>query len=67
MITFFFDSVYLWCVNILVAFILSRYTDMPIVTLYLVCQLVDIIKCVIGFILVKKGVWINNLVGTDQQ
>lgn len=66
-ITFFFDSVYLWCVNISVAFVLSRYTDMPIVTLYLVCQLVDIIKCIIGFILVKKGVWINNLVGKVQQ
>lgn len=66
-ITFFFDSVYLWCVNILTAFILSRYTDMPIVPLYLICQFVDSIKCVIGFILVKKGVWLNNLVGTEQQ
>jgi len=67
MVTFLFDSVYLWCVNIPVAYILSRYTGMDIVPLYLLCQLVDIVKCVIGFVLVKKGVWINNLVGEKQQ
>ena len=61
-ITFLFDSAFMWCVNIPVAFVLSRYTGMPIVPLYLVCQLVDIIKCVVGYILVKKGIWLNNLV-----
>ncbi|MCM1089795.1 MAG: MATE family efflux transporter [Muribaculum sp.] len=61
-ITFLFDSVFLWCVSIPVAFVLSRYTGMPIVPLYLSIQLLDLIKCVIGFILVKKGVWLNNIV-----
>ena len=62
-ITFLFDSAYMWVFSIPVAFLLSRYTDMPIAPLYLACQLMDIIKCVVGFILVKKGVWINVLVG----
>ena len=66
-ITFLFDSVFMWCVSIPMAFVLSRYTPVPIVPLYLICQLVDLIKCVIGFMLVKKGVWINNLVGTTKQ
>lgn len=66
-VTFLFDSVFMWCVSIPVAFILSRYTSVPIVPLYLLCQLVDLIKCVIGFVLVKKGVWINNLVGTAKR
>lgn len=61
-ITFLFDSVFLWCINIPTAYILSRYTGLHIVPLYLFCQLIDIIKCVIGFILVKKGVWIHNIV-----
>lgn len=65
-ITFLFDSVYLWTVSAPLAFVLSRYTDMPIVSLYVCCQLIDIIKCVIGFVLVKKGVWIHNIV-TDQK
>ncbi len=61
-ITFLFDSAFMWGVNIPVAFCLSRFTDMPVVPLYLTCQLVDLVKCVVGLILVKKGIWLNNLV-----
>ena len=61
-VTFLFDSVFVWGVSIPVAYVLSRFTTMPIVPLYLCCQLLDIIKCVIGFILVKKGVWLHNIV-----
>ena len=63
-VTFLFDSVFLWVVTTPIAYILSRYTDMHILYLYLCCQLLDIIKCVIGFVLVKKGVWIQNIVET---
>ncbi len=61
-ITFLFDSVFLWCVSIPVAYVLSRHTAMAIAALYFSCQLLDLIKCVIGFVLVKKGVWLNNIV-----
>lgn len=62
-ITFLFDSAFVWCMNIPVAFILSRFTGMPILPLYLICQLVDLVKCAVGLILVKKGIWLNVLVG----
>lgn len=62
LVTFFFDSVYVWLVNIPLAFVLSRYTDMPIVPLFFACQFSDAIKCAIGFVLVKKGVWMNTIV-----
>ena len=65
-ITFLFDSVFLWCVNFTTAYVLSRYTAMPIVTLYFICQFEDIIKCIIGFILLKKGIWLNNLVVSEK-
>lgn len=61
-ITFFFDSVYVWIVNIPLAFVLARYTSLYIIFVYLACQLIDIIKCIIGFILVKKGVWLHNII-----
>lgn len=61
-VTFLFDSVFMWCVSIPLAYALSRYTGLHVIPLYLCCQLVDIIKCVIGFILVKKGVWMHNIV-----
>lgn len=62
-VTFLFDSVFLWGVTTPMAFVLSRWTVLPIVPLYLSCQLLDLIKCSIGFVLVKKGVWVNNIVG----
>jgi hypothetical protein len=30
--------------------------------IYLAVQAIDLIKCIIGFVLVKKGVWLQNLV-----
>ena len=53
-ITFLFDSAFMWVVSIPLAFCLSRFSGLPIVPLYLICQMADIIKGVIGFILVKK-------------
>lgn len=61
-ITFLFDSAYLWCVNIPLAYVLSRFTTMPMTLLYFCCQAIDLTKCIIGFILVKRGVWLNNIV-----
>ena len=62
LVTFFFDSVYAWLVNIPLAFVLSRYTGLHIVPLFLACQLIDLVKCIIGYILLKKGVWMNVIV-----
>lgn len=61
-ITFLFDSMFVWVCSIPVAFCLSRFTAMPIIPIYLIVQLLEFIKCCIGFVLVKKGVWIQNLV-----
>lgn len=61
-ITFFFDGGFMWICTIPLAFVLSRYSGFPILATYLLCQIPDIIKCVIGYILVKKGIWIENLV-----
>lgn len=60
-ITFFFDSFYLWVVDITAAFLLTHYTDWNIVLVYFLVQLFEFIKCGIGYILVKKGVWLNNM------
>lgn len=61
-VTFFFDCVFLWIVNVPVVFVLSRFTGMQAHYIYVCCQIADWIKCIIGFILVKKGVWIQNIV-----
>lgn len=61
-ITFLFDSVFIWCVSVVTAYALSRFTGLPVLAIYTLVQLCDLIKCVIGFILVKKGIWLQNIV-----
>ena len=62
MIAFFFDSVFMWCVNVVTAFSLATCTTLSILWIYYFVQLTDSLKAVIGFILVKKGVWLQNIV-----
>lgn len=61
-ITFLFDSVFLWVVSVPVAFVLTRYTGLGIVIIYLGCQLLDLFKCGIGFWMLKKRIWVQNIV-----
>lgn len=61
-ITVIFDSVYVWLVDIPLAYVLSRFTGLPIVWVYLSCQLIEMLKCFVGYILVKKGIWLQNIV-----
>lgn len=66
-VTFLFDSVYVWFVQILAAYLLSMFTGLNVVMMYAIIQGFDILKCVVGFVLVKKGVWINNLVSDESE
>ena len=61
-ITFFFDSVFICCVSVPIAYLLGHFTSLYVVYIFIAVQLADMIKCVIGFILVKKGVWLQNIV-----
>lgn len=61
-ITFIFDSVFVWCVVIPVAFCLSRFSGLSTIFVYLIVQSIEFIKCMIGFFMVKSGVWIVNMV-----
>ena len=61
MVTFLFDSCFVWAVCVPLAFVLSRFTALPIIPLYAICQGLDIIKSTIGAIMVHKGSWIQNL------
>ena len=61
-ITFIFDSGFMWVVSVPVAFVLSRFTSVPILLLFAIVHLLYIIKDMIGFYFVRKGVWIRNLI-----
>lgn len=61
-ITFLFDSVFTWCVNVPATWLLAYKTGLGIVPLYFGVQALEMVKVVVGFVLVKKGVWIHNIV-----
>ena len=60
-ITFLFDSGFMWICSIPLAFCLSRFTALPILPLFAICQLPDVLKCVLGSWMLKKGSWIHSL------
>ena len=62
LLTFIFDCGFTWGVTIPFAFIAANFTGMPILTIYLCVQLLDLTKCIVGYILIKKGIWINRLI-----
>ena len=61
MVTFLFDSCFVWVICVPLAFCLSRFTAMSILPLYIICQSTDLLKCVIGGWMLKQGRWIQNL------
>ena len=60
-ITFFFDSVYSWVVVIPAVYVAAHFTGLPLYGLFLIVQLTELIKCFIGYFLVKRGAWAVNL------
>lgn len=65
LITFIFDCLFLWSMQLPLAWCLVNLTELPIVWIYSLCQIPDVLKALFGMILVKKGVWINNVIGGE--
>ena len=62
LVTFLMDSVFIMCINVPVAFALFYAFHLSIWVIFPIVQAIDIIKVIIGMTLVKKKVWLNNIV-----
>lgn len=60
-VTFLFDSVYTWVLVIPVATILAKYTTLGIAVVFLLVQSLEFVKAIIGYFMVKSGVWLQNI------
>jgi len=60
-ITFMFDAGFMWLVSVPLIYILSRFTQVPIVPLYAMSHCTMILKCVVGALMLKSDAWIQNL------
>ena len=65
-ITFIFDSAFLWVIAVPAAFVLSHFSPMPILPMYITVSLLDLIKCAVGYYLVKRRKWVNNIVSFEE-
>lgn len=61
-ITFLFDSAYLWVIAIPLAYFLSVHTTLSIILVFLICQLIDLVKVAVGALMLKKEIWLSNIV-----
>ena len=61
-ITFLFDSVFTCLVSFPTAFVLSRFTGMGMVGIYIAVEATSLIKAAIGTVLLVKRVWVHNII-----
>ena len=61
-ITFLFDSVYTWVLLIPVAYLLSSKTTLSISVVFFLVQFTETIKVIIGYLMLKSEVWLQNIV-----
>ncbi|MBQ7637374.1 MAG: MATE family efflux transporter [Clostridia bacterium] len=61
-VTFFFDCGSVWIIMVPVAFALYYFTDLSIYYVYPIVMGLEIFKDLVGYILIKKKVWIRTIV-----
>lgn len=61
-VTFLFDSAFLWVVSVPLAYILVYKTGMSIFLVFFLAEGTNIIKSVIGWVIMKSGIWAQNIV-----
>ena len=61
LITFVFDSCFCWTVSVTASLILVHFTDLNVIHIYLVVSLLELVKCILGRILINKGIWIRDI------
>lgn len=61
LVTFLFDSCFVWVCCVPLAYCLTRFTAITILPLFAICVGMDLFKCVIGAVMIRQGKWIQNL------
>lgn len=61
-----FDCGSIWFLYLPISFLLSRFTNLPFLLIFAICNSTDLIKCIVGTILIRSGSWIQHLTGADK-
>ncbi len=65
-ITFLFDSCFVWVVCIPMIAGLGYFTALPIIPLYFIGQATEMVKCILGGFILRKGTWMQNMVQSEK-
>ncbi len=61
-ITFIFDSAFLAVISYPVCFVLVHYTSLNVVWIFTIVTASELIKCAVGYVMIKRNMWIQNIV-----
>lgn len=63
-ITVLFDSVFSWILYVPTAWLLVHMTNLPLLTVFAIVCAMELVKASVGLTLVRKGIWVQNIVET---
>ncbi len=66
-ITFLFDSGFMWCVTMVLSFILAYATPISIYPLFLFCHGIESLKVIFGYFFLRSGSWAQRLVESEDK
>lgn len=61
-VTFLFDSCFVWAVCVPLAYCLSRFTALTIVPLYAIVEGTELLKCAVGYFMLRSKKWIQTII-----
>lgn len=64
-ITFLFDFGFTWIVMIPLAYVLTHFTKLDILSVIAIVTYSELLKAVVGYFLMKSGIWVNNMVNEE--
>ena len=62
LVTILFDCCFMWGVMWSVAFVIANFTSLGIIPLFAIAEGLAVLKAVLGYIFVKKGIWVRKIV-----
>ena len=65
LITLLFDSVYTWCIPVMISLFLCRFTSLSIPVIFFCVQFSDIIKVIIAIPMLKSGFWAQSVINKE--
>ena len=66
-ITTLFDCGTIWFLYLPISFLLSRFTGLPFLAIYAICNCTDLLKCIVGTFLINSGTWVQYLTGPGKE